>query len=254
MPSDLHQRIKDAFGVAEPSASDEAGSDLELPVKVTLHEAYLGTTRKFTATLSNGHKHIMELEIPPGVDTGTRVRFRGYGAAGQAGGKPGDLYLVISVSPYPNFARQGNDLFSRLTLPLVLLRTGGGIRVKTLDREAVALTIPAGTKDGQVFQLSGQGMPLLRQPTQRGDLHLEVLARLPGEPYKSEKELLAESQTLQEATTRQQRSPAVKNSQRWKRAGSRVIGHSDVLDAFLAWLIGTTLGALAGLALVTVLT
>lgn len=86
MSSDMLQRIKDVFGVAEPSASDESGSDLELPVKVTLHEAYLGITRKFTVTLSDGQKHTMELEIPPGVDTGTRVRFRGYGVAGQAGG------------------------------------------------------------------------------------------------------------------------------------------------------------------------
>src|SRR5919106_936992 len=163
---------REAKGEAEPSASDTAGSDLGLPGAVALHEAYLGTTRKFTATLSNGQKHTMELAIPPGVDTGTRVRFRGYGAAGQAGGKPGDLYLVISVSPFPNFARRGNDLFSRLTVPPALLLTGGKVPVRTLDSTAIALTLPAGTKHGQLFRLSGQGTPLLRQPTQRGDRDL----------------------------------------------------------------------------------
>lgn len=114
------------------------------------------------------------------------------------------------------------------------------------------MTIPAGTKDGQVFRLSGQGMPLLRQLTQRGDLHLEVLAHLPGEPCKSEQELLADSQTRQEATTRQQRSPAVKNSQRWKRAGSRVSGHLDDPDVFLVVLFFVAF-FLAGIAIGTLL-
>ena len=175
------------------------GSNLEQPVEVTLEEAYRGTTRRFTVDTTNGQRRSLEVKIPPGVDNGSRVRVTGQGIPGQAGGPAGDLYLVISVRPDPRFERHGADLYHRLNVPLSVLLLGGEVRVMTLDRRTLALSIPAGTQDGRVFRLRGQGMPRLSQPDQRGDLHVEVHAHLPEQLTPRQRELLEEFVRLQEA-------------------------------------------------------
>jgi curved DNA-binding protein len=175
------------------------GSDLEQPVEVTLEEAYHGTTRRFTVDTTNGQRRSLEVKIPPGVDNGSRVRVTGQGIPGQAGGPAGDLYLVTSVRPDPRFERRGADLYHRLNAPLSVLLLGGEVRVMTLDGRTLALSIPAGTQDGRVFRLRGQGMPRLSQPDQRGDLHVEVHAHLPEQLTPRQRELLEEFVRLQEA-------------------------------------------------------
>ena len=175
------------------------GSDLEQPVEVTLEEAYHGTTRRFTVDTTNGQRRSLEVKIPPGVDNGSRVRVTGQGIPGQAGGPAGDLYLVISVRPDPRFERRGADLYHRLNAPLSVLLLGGEVRVMTLDGRTLALSIPAGTQDGRVFRLRGQGMPRLSQPDQRGDLHVEIHAHLPEQLTPRQRELLEEFVRLQEA-------------------------------------------------------
>ena len=175
------------------------GSNLEQPVEVTLEEAYHGTTRRFTVDTTNGQRRSLEVKIPPGVDNGSRVRVTGQGIPGQAGGPAGDLYLVISVRPDPRFERRGADLYHRLNAPLSVLLLGGEVRVMTLDGRTLALSIPAGTQDGRVFRLRGQGMPRLSQPDQRGDLHVEVHAHLPEQLTPRQRELLEEFVRLQEA-------------------------------------------------------
>jgi DnaJ-class molecular chaperone len=119
------------------------------------------------------------VKIPPGVANGTRVRIAGQGAPGQAGGPPGDLYLVTTVRPDTRFEREGDDVRTRVAAPLETLILGGEVRVPTPDGRTLALTIPPGTQDGRVFRLRGQGMPHLGEPDRRGDLHAEVHARLP---------------------------------------------------------------------------
>jgi curved DNA-binding protein len=157
----------------------QPGSDVEQQVAVTLQEAYCGTTRWLTLTLPTGQTRQMELEIPPGVDTGTRVRFAGYGKRGQAGSSPGDLYLRIEVRQHPRFARQGDDLSHVCSANLVELALGGQVRIKTVDERMLSLTIPAGTLPDQRFRLAGEGMPRLRRPDQRGDLLVTVNAKIP---------------------------------------------------------------------------
>jgi DnaJ-class molecular chaperone len=155
------------------------GSGFEQEVVLTLRQAYRGVTCQYTDTLPNGKKHTVKLKVPPGVDTGTRVRFAGQGKRGHAGGAPGDHYLVIQVRQHPRFARRGNDLYHECFTNLAELALGGEIRIRTLDGKLLGLTIPAGTLPGQRFRLTGQGMPHLHQPECRGDLYVTVNATLP---------------------------------------------------------------------------
>jgi curved DNA-binding protein len=151
------------------------GADVERTVVVTLQEAYTGTTR--LVELASGR--CFAVKIPPGVDTGTKVRYTGYGLSGHKGGSRGDLYLVIDVRSDPSFERRGDDLYHQREANLAELALGTEARIRTLDGRILGLTIPAGTLPGQRFRLAGEGTPQLHQPDQRGDLYVTVNAKIP---------------------------------------------------------------------------
>jgi len=161
------------FGTYEYRARPQTGRDVEYEVEISLSEAYHGTTR----VLSRDGRRL-EVRIPPGAKTGTRVRVRGEGNPGIAGGSSGDLYLRIKVAPDPRFERTGDDL--RVTVPVDLYTAvlGGEVAVPTLTGE-VKLKIPAGTQNGQVFRLRGKGMPKIKSPGEYGDLFVRIDVRLP---------------------------------------------------------------------------
>jgi curved DNA-binding protein len=158
-------------------AGTRRGADVERTVKVTLQEAYSGTIRPYTAITAAGQERHAEFAIPPGVATGTRVRYTGYGLFGRAGGAPGDLYLLIEVRPCSSFERQGANLYHQYAANLAELALGGEIPIRTPDGRTLALTLPAGTLPGQRFRLAGEGMPHLHQPDERGDLYVIVSAK-----------------------------------------------------------------------------
>jgi len=155
----------------------------DVDVEVTLDEAYRGTTR----VLQSEDGSRVEVNIPRGVKTGSRVRMRG---GAQAGGM-GDVYLRITIAPDSRFTREENDL--RVTLPVDLYTAvlGGEAEVPTLDRPVV-LTIPAGTQNGKTFRLRGLGMPEIKNPDKRGDLLAVVEVQLPTQLSDEEKRLFEE--------------------------------------------------------------
>ncbi len=169
------------------------GSDLEHPLEISLEDAYRGTTVQLSLQTPDRGTQRLEVKIPPGVNTGSRVRVSGKGQPGRGGGQHGDLYLVIEVRPDPRFERTGDDLRTRVPAPVSALLLGGEAHVPTPDGRRLALTIPAGTQDGRVFRLRGQGMPRLGKPDVRGDLHAEVHARLPEELTPRQRQLLEEA-------------------------------------------------------------
>ena len=173
-------------------ARPRAGADLEQPVEVSLADAYRGTSLQVEIRQADGKTRRLEVKIPPGVRTGSRVRVRGQGGPGQAGAPGGDLYIVVSVRPDPRFERRGDDLYTEIKVPLQTLLLGGEARVPTPDGRTLALSIPAGTPDGRVFRLRGQGMPRLGSPSARGDLHAAVHAQLPERLTKRQRELIEE--------------------------------------------------------------
>jgi len=160
-----------------------AGRDLEQNVEISLEEAYRGTTR----LLQVGERRL-EVRIPPGVATGSRVRVAGEGEPGVNGGAPGDIYLVIQVRDEPNIERQGNDLRMRLPVDLYTMVLGGEVRVETF-KGPVSLKIPPETRAGQTFRLRKRGMPVLRNPSEYGDLYVEVQPIMPQRLSPEEKDL-----------------------------------------------------------------
>jgi DnaJ-class molecular chaperone len=137
-------------------------------VEITLEEADRGTTR----LLESPGRRKLEVKIPPGVDSGARVHIP------RGGGRQGDIYLVVSVQPNPQFRRQGRDLYCEVPVSLEDAVLGGEVTVPTL-RGRVSLAIPPETPNGQRFRLAGQGMPTLNQPDRRGDLYATVSVQLP---------------------------------------------------------------------------
>jgi len=136
----------------------------------------------------------IHMDIPRGVDQGTRLRLSGEGETGQHGGQPGDLYVVISVKKHPVFTREGNDLFCEVPVTFVQALMGAEIEAPTLEGK-VRMKIPPGTPAGKIFTLRGEGMPVL-QGVGRGDLKVNLRVEIPSRLSKRQRELLDEFQSL----------------------------------------------------------
>jgi molecular chaperone DnaJ len=119
----------------------------------------------------------LEVEIPPGVASGSRVRLPGCGNAGRRGGPAGDFRLAIEVEPHDVFRREGDDLFCRVPVDMVDAALGGHVQVPTPDGP-MTIELPAGTQDGQRFRLRKRGMPKLGEAG-RGDLYVEARVVVP---------------------------------------------------------------------------
>jgi molecular chaperone DnaJ len=132
----------------------------------------------------------LSVDIPQGVEEGTRIRLSGEGQAGLNGGTPGDLYIFISVAPHQIFQRDGHDLYCRAPVSFVTASLGGTIEVPTLDGGRAKVVIPEGTQTGKQFRLRGKGMPVLRGGGMTGDLYVELLTETPVKLNKRQKELL----------------------------------------------------------------
>lgn len=173
----LFDDLMGGFGAGRGQAQPGRPQSQEHPVEVTLEEAYQGTTR--TLSFADGKR--LEVKVPAGVRTGSRVRLAGKGARG------GDLYLIVTVKPHSTFERRGDDLYVGVSVPLAVAMLGGEAQVPTLKGK-VALKVPPETQNGRTFRLAGQGMPHLGKSS-RGDLMARVRVVLPDKLSAEEKEL-----------------------------------------------------------------
>lgn len=130
----------------------------------------------------------LEIKIPPGVDTGTRLRIAGEGEAGLRGGSPGDLYVVLQVGEHPFFERRESNLYCSIPISFPQAALGSEIRVPTLDGEE-NLKVPSGTQSGTIFRLHGKGFPSLNGG-RRGDLYVEVRVETPKKLTREQKRLI----------------------------------------------------------------
>ena len=167
-----------------------SGQDREHTVEVSFEEAMRGTTAHVQVPRRDGGMERLQVKIPPGVDTGSKIRLAGKGEPGRYSGRPGDLYIVIRMRPHAYFARQGNDILCEVpvTLPEALL--GAKIEVPTIDGKTT-MTLPAGTQNGRRFRLRGKGAPLL-QGDGRGDHYVTVHVVLPEKLDARSRELVEE--------------------------------------------------------------
>jgi molecular chaperone DnaJ len=133
----------------------------------------------------------LSVNIPPGVEDGTRIRLGGEGEAGSKGGAAGDLYIFLSTKPHPFFKRDGADLYCRVPISMVQAAVGGEVEVHTLGGGPAKVKIPEGTQSGKQLKLKHKGMPVLRS-RDIGDLYIQVNVETPQNLTKRQRELLAE--------------------------------------------------------------
>ncbi|MEJ0073986.1 MAG: molecular chaperone DnaJ [Alphaproteobacteria bacterium] len=133
----------------------------------------------------------LSVNVPAGVEDGTRIRLAGEGEAGVRGGGQGDLYIFLSLSPHPFFQRDGADLHCRVPISMVTAALGGGFDVPTIDGGKTRVKVPEGTQSGRRFRLGAKGMPVLRA-RETGDMYVQVLVETPQKLTKRQKELLQE--------------------------------------------------------------
>lgn len=139
----------------------------------------------------------LSVNIPKGVETGTRIRLAGEGEAGMRGGPPGDLYIFIEVAPHKIFEREATDLHCRVPVSMSAAALGGDIEVPTIDGGRSRVKIPAGSQSGRQMRLRGKGMPALRG-TGAGDMFIELAVETPVNLTSKQKELLREFEALSE--------------------------------------------------------
>jgi molecular chaperone DnaJ len=142
----------------------------------------------------------LSVNIPTGVEDGTRIRLAGEGEAGLRGGPAGDLYIFLEVAPHEFFQRDGADLHCRVPITMTSAALGGEFEVPAIDGSKVRVKVPAGTQTGRRFRLGGKGMPVLRSK-QTGDMYVQVAVETPQNLTKRQRELLAEFEKLSSEET-----------------------------------------------------
>jgi molecular chaperone DnaJ len=135
--------------------------------------------------------HTLKVDIPAGVDTGTRIRLAGKGEAGMRGSPPGDLYIFMHVKPHPVFEREGTTLGTRIPVSFTTASLGGSVDIPDLAGGTNTLDIPAGIQSGKQLRIRGAGMPVL-QGRGRGDLVVEIVVETPTRLSRRQREILEE--------------------------------------------------------------
>ena len=137
----------------------------------------------------------LSVNIPAGIEDGTRIRLAGEGEAGTRGGPSGDLYIFLSVKPHEFFQRDGADLYCTVPVSMTTAALGGQFDVVTLDGAKTRVKVPEGTQNGRQFRLRSKGMPVLRS-AQKGDLYIQIATETPQNLTKRQRELLQEFDEL----------------------------------------------------------
>lgn len=133
----------------------------------------------------------ISVQIPPGVEEGTKIRIASEGEAGIHGGRPGDLYIFVSVEKHPFFERRDNDIHCAVPIKIEAAALGGEIEIPAIDGSAIKVTIPEGAQTGMHLRLKGKGMPLLKSKSY-GDMIIHLKVETPKNLTKKQKELLKE--------------------------------------------------------------
>ncbi|AZI32846.1 DnaJ C-terminal domain-containing protein [Kaistella carnis] len=162
--------------------ADIPGNDLAGEITISLQEAYTGTERIIDI---GGEK--IKLKIKPGAYSGLKLLAKGKGEKAQ-GGKAGNLYITINVSPHPDYERKGNDLHMNMPVDLFTALLGGKMEIQTLSGR-INMKIPEGTQNGRQFRLKGKGMPVYGKSS-HGDLYVKIQVKLPDKLTPEQKELV----------------------------------------------------------------
>lgn len=161
------------------------GRDLNAELDITLSDAYHGSEKSF---MINGQR--IKVKVPPGIESGKRLKLSGKGEAPPGNGNPGDLYIKLNILPHPTFRREGDNLHVELPVDLYTFVLGGTITVPTLD-ERFNIKVPPETQQGKTLRLSGRGMPKFKNPKERGNLYVKLNVKIPDNLSDEEKKLFS---------------------------------------------------------------
>jgi molecular chaperone DnaJ len=184
--------LGDLFGGGRRRQRPQQGSDLETEMHLSFHEAISGVTRRLSIDGPEGRREV-QVKIPAGVNDGARIRVRGKGKPGYAGGPAGDLYVRVHTGKHPIFDRKGNDLKVRVPISFTEAALGAEVTAPTLDGK-VTIKIPPGTSSGKVFKVSGKGVHTGKGT---GDLLVTVEVTVPGELSPRVRQLLEELREIE---------------------------------------------------------
>lgn len=168
----------------------QRGQDIEQSLEISFEDALRGTSRRVRLKHRDGSVEQRQVKIPPGVDSGSKIRIAGKGGSGTAGGPAGDLYVVMQVKPHAYFERRGRDIECEVRVTLAEAMLGAKIEVPTIDGPT-AMTLPPGTQNGRRFRLRGKGAPN-RKGEERGNQYVRVHVVLPETLDDRSRELLEE--------------------------------------------------------------
>lgn len=136
----------------------------------------------------------LSVNVPAGIEDGTRIRIANEGEAGMRGGPTGDLYIFLSIKPHQFFQRDGADIYCRVPISMTTAALGGQFEVGTVEGSKTRVKVPEGTQNSKQFRLRGKGMPVMRT-TQFGDMYIQVAIETPQKLSKRQRELLEEFET-----------------------------------------------------------
>ena len=178
-----------------PDKTPIRGFDIDVQVRISLEEAYLGTTCTISSDVAGRD---FTANIPRGARTGTKVRFAGQGKRGFAGGERGDLYVIVTVEDHAVFDRDSDDLQVEVKIDLYTAVLGGEARVPTFSGDVI-LKVPSGTQSGKKIRLLGKGMPRLKNPSEFGDLFVIPLIQIPSNLSDTELEIFQHLRELRQS-------------------------------------------------------
>lgn len=184
----FEQLFGSRFGTGRKSSFK--GQDYNAEVELTLPQA--SSTHKQTFTV-NGKN--IRITIPAGVQDGQKIRLKGQGAAGVNGGPNGDLYITFHIAPDPRFARQGDDLYTKVEIDLFTALLGGEAIIETLNGK-IKVKIKSGTQNGTKIRLKEKGFPIYKKEGQFGDFYAEVMVKIPTDLNDEQKKLFEQAAAL----------------------------------------------------------
>ena len=191
---DFSDFFESMFGGMDGRQRQAAGQDVEQRVEITLEEAFNGTERRFQFHAANGQPKNVTVKIPPGIEHGGKIRIPNEGAPGLGGGRRGDLIVVVNMAPHVRFERRNHDLHAKVPVDLYEMILGGEIKIPVMGGKSLTLKIPPLSQNGTIHRITNQGMLIKANPTQRGDLYLQLDVVLPTQLSDADRELFKQLQ------------------------------------------------------------
>jgi len=182
------ESFSDIFGRQYSQHVNRKGQDLEYVLGTSLEEAYYGADKKI-AIRKGPHVDEIKIKVPPGINSGQKLRIPGKGHPGINGGPAGDLYITINVNPHSLFSREGDDIYIQKTISFSEATLGSAIDVPTLEGATKRVKIPAGTQNNTKIRMKGFGMPHFKK-SGKGDEYVKIAVAIPKSLTKRQQDLI----------------------------------------------------------------